>query len=295
MPLPLNRRVGEPRHKMGLNILEMIRKYGRRVSFQDERTIHSIILGNSGQQNNPNISPPSGGGNETTTVISYDQTPLPIASIGDSGVDIRLSRGDHVHEGLHSISKFGSPLITGDATLTGTGGIELTQSGNNIAIDASSVAGTGGASFTRIVEYKTFSLAESQIFSLQQVPTGDVNVSLNGLRKYKSVHYTQSGSQITFLGDPWLDGEQAIFEYFTSIAPLNRKVEYFTMSVSSSIQVPLLYIPVGDPAVHLNGLRKYKGLHWTVIGNLVDFSPMLTSFLDSELVIVEYWMQPGDS
>tara|TARA_Y100000310_G_C20356800_1_gene657056 strand:- start:125 stop:742 length:618 start_codon:yes stop_codon:yes gene_type:complete len=205
---------------MGLNILEMIRKYGRRVSLRDEQVIRSIILGDGGQTNNPNIGPRPPAPGESGVPLGFitDQTPSPVASVGNPGSDTTVLPSDHEHEGLHSISKLGSPLLTGDATFTGTGGVELTQSGQNIQVDGSNVSGTG----TRIVEY-------------------------------------------------------------------------FTMLVTSSIQVSLLFTPIEDPAVYLGGLRKVKTTHWTYSGNVVDFSPMMTAFVDSEIVIIEYWYTPGDS
>ncbi len=54
-----------------------------------------------------------------------------------------LALYDHAHRGVHSLYKSGSTPLFGDVTLTGSGYVTLTQSGNNIDIYSS---GGGGSS-----------------------------------------------------------------------------------------------------------------------------------------------------
>jgi hypothetical protein len=80
---------------------------------------------------------------QTVTVTSpalASTTPAAVGGTGAVGSGTTTARADHVHEGLHSISKFGSAAIVGDATLTGAGGTTLTQVGQNIQI--SSIVGS---------------------------------------------------------------------------------------------------------------------------------------------------------
>jgi hypothetical protein len=60
-----------------------------------------------------------------------------IAATGAAGTaTASVANADHTHEGLHSISKSGSAQILGDATLSSAGGVTLTQTLNDIQIDA---------------------------------------------------------------------------------------------------------------------------------------------------------------
>ena len=73
--------------------------------------------------------------------VLYNNTPQAVGSVASAGVGTDASRDDHVHEGLHSISKSGDPQILGDAELVAGTGITLTQSGQQISIAASGGAG----------------------------------------------------------------------------------------------------------------------------------------------------------
>jgi len=63
-------------------------------------------------------------------------TPQDVGATASAGVSASASRDDHVHEGLHSIAKSGSSQIVGDATLSASGAITLTQTVNDIQISA---------------------------------------------------------------------------------------------------------------------------------------------------------------
>jgi hypothetical protein len=65
-----------------------------------------------------------------------NNTPQDVGATASAGVGTVASRDDHVHEGLHSIAKSGDPQILGDATLSASGAITLTQLVNDIQISA---------------------------------------------------------------------------------------------------------------------------------------------------------------
>jgi hypothetical protein len=71
--------------------------------------------------------------------------PPVIAPASVTGADTaHFARGDHTHEGLHSIAKSGAAQITGDSTLSQGANITLTQSGNDISIAAAGgISGIG--------------------------------------------------------------------------------------------------------------------------------------------------------
>lgn len=83
------------------------------------------------------------------TIAATGNTPATtvtdVASSGVVGTSTNFAREDHAHRGVQSVAKSGSAEITGDATFTGTGGIALNQSGNNIEIDGSGIGGTSYA------------------------------------------------------------------------------------------------------------------------------------------------------
>ena len=76
-------------------------------------------------------------------VILQNAASEDIGSAGAIGTaNGRVANEDHVHQGVHSVSKSGDPLLFGDVTFTEGTGITLTQVGNNIEI--SSTGGGGG-------------------------------------------------------------------------------------------------------------------------------------------------------
>lgn len=78
---------------------------------------------------------------QTITITSpalASTTPAAISGTAAVGVGTTTARADHVHEGVHSISKSGDAQLVGDVTFTGTGATTLTQVGNNIQISSSS-------------------------------------------------------------------------------------------------------------------------------------------------------------
>lgn len=86
----------------------------------------------------------TGGGG--TTQVDCDWAPdgsiQSVAAANAGGIGVDVARGDHAHEGVHSVSKFGDPALVGDVTLSEGANITLTQVGNDIAIAA---AGGGAA------------------------------------------------------------------------------------------------------------------------------------------------------
>lgn len=105
----------------------------------------------------------------TTAAEVGSAPPANVGSAAVVGVSTLASRQDHVHRGVHSISKSGSASLFGDVTLSEGSNITLVQSGNNIEITAGGTVGASyrlGANFSasptipvnyNIVEYDTHS------------------------------------------------------------------------------------------------------------------------------------------
>lgn len=90
---------------------------------------------------NEGIVATGGGG---TTQVDADWAPdgniQPVANASAGGIGTDVARGDHEHEGVHSVAKNGSAGLLGDVTLSEGANVTLTQVGNDIAI-----AAAGGA------------------------------------------------------------------------------------------------------------------------------------------------------
>lgn len=68
-------------------------------------------------------------------------SPEDVGSSASIGVGTTSARADHVHRGLHSIAKNGASQLFGDVTLTGSGAVTLTQTGQDIEIFGSGAIG----------------------------------------------------------------------------------------------------------------------------------------------------------
>jgi hypothetical protein len=62
----------------------------------------------------------------------YDTTPEPVTATPSAGVSLELARGDHSHEGIHSVAASGNSAIYGDAVFQAASGAVVSQSGQNI-------------------------------------------------------------------------------------------------------------------------------------------------------------------
>lgn len=71
-----------------------------------------------------------------------------IGSTNAAGTSLEASRVDHTHQGVHSISKSGSAQLYSDVTLSAGTNISLTQSGQDIAIAATSSGYSAYTSYT---------------------------------------------------------------------------------------------------------------------------------------------------
>ena len=83
----------------------------------------------------------AGGAGTTTVDTDWNAAPSPVAAAGNAGALTDVSRGDHAHEGVHSIAKLLSAQLKGDVTLSEGANITLTQVGQDVSIAA---AGGGG-------------------------------------------------------------------------------------------------------------------------------------------------------
>jgi hypothetical protein len=107
--------------------------------------IHSVDAGGADLYGDITIAGAGGSvasqAGQTVTVTSpalASTTPADVAGTAAIGVGTTSARADHVHEGVHSVSKSGDPEIVGDVTFTAAGSVTLTQVGQNIQISASS-------------------------------------------------------------------------------------------------------------------------------------------------------------
>lgn len=87
-------------------------------------------------------------------VLLATATPQPVSATAAVGTGPRVAMEDHAHVGVHSVSKSGSAQLVGDVTFTGTGGVLLTQVGNNIDF------ATNPTGFVK--NRRTFTLADNQ-------------------------------------------------------------------------------------------------------------------------------------
>jgi len=67
---------------------------------------------------------------------------IDIATSSNAGSGTDVSRADHIHRGVRSISTTGQPEIVGDSTFSEGTNITLTQVGNTITIDSTGVPGS---------------------------------------------------------------------------------------------------------------------------------------------------------
>jgi len=70
-----------------------------------------------------------------------------VGSANSAGTSTSVSRADHVHQGVHSVSASGQPQLVGDVTFSAGSNVTLTQSGNDVQI-ASAAAGAQGNKVT---------------------------------------------------------------------------------------------------------------------------------------------------
>jgi hypothetical protein len=150
-------------------------------------------------------------------------TPAAIAGTAAVGVGTTSARADHVHEGVHSVSKSGDAQLLGDVTFTGTGAVTLTQVGQNIQISATTGAASPLTTKGDVWGYSTVD-ARIPIGTDGQVLTADSTQALGlkwsssstignttldsgytpdacwGTATNVSVFYKQIGDQVTFRG-----------------------------------------------------------------------------------------------
>lgn len=75
--------------------------------------------------------------------VDYSASAVSVGSTNSAGSSLQASRGDHVHQGLHSIAASGNTALFGDTVLVGGLNVTLTQTGQNIQINASASGGGG--------------------------------------------------------------------------------------------------------------------------------------------------------
>lgn len=79
-------------------------------------------------------------------VLLATAAPVSVSSTNSAGTaNGTVANADHQHQGVHSISASGEPLLYNDVTLSAGTGITLTQVGQDIEIEATGGGGGGGA------------------------------------------------------------------------------------------------------------------------------------------------------
>jgi hypothetical protein len=71
-------------------------------------------------------------------------TAVSITTANGAGSGTDGARANHTHQGVHSLAKLGDAAIYGDVTLSGSGAVILTESGQNIIFDLASVGEVSG-------------------------------------------------------------------------------------------------------------------------------------------------------
>lgn len=66
----------------------------------------------------------------------FESTPSPVTDTPIPGVSDLVSRGDHSHQGVHSVAASGQAQLFGDVVIQAASGVTVTQSGQNILVDA---------------------------------------------------------------------------------------------------------------------------------------------------------------
>lgn len=100
------------------------------------------------------------------TFPGYGVSAQSVGSANAAGVAATVSRSDHVHQGVHSVSKSGSSQLFGDVTLTAGLNVTLNQVGNDIEISASGGGGGGSADFDKIMVDENFDILVDEDFNV---------------------------------------------------------------------------------------------------------------------------------
>lgn len=141
-----------------------------------------------------------GYGSGVTSFAPSGNTPQDVASANAVGSGTNPPHDDHVHKGVHSLAKQGDTALYGDVTLTGTGGITLTRSSQNIAIDGSGISG-GGSHLHGLARWIADGAASA--FDLPDIAEYVDSVTDAGV-DVDALNYSLSadGTQVTFASVP---------------------------------------------------------------------------------------------
>lgn len=147
-------------------------------------------------------------------------SPEDVGSSASIGVGTTSARADHVHRGLHSISKNGDAQLFGDVTLTGSGAVVLTQSGQDIEINGL------GAIGVQEVPAGVVNGVNATFGPLTSTPstTESLLVFIDFVAVPKTA-YSLAGNSIVF-GAGWIPvtGQTVYAYYLTSGAPIPAPV-----------------------------------------------------------------------
>lgn len=299
-------------------LLESIRRYSKRFDVNDAISVKAILFGDVNGVV-PGVIPPDNPGDkppfDLDEIFDDSDDPQDVANAPDTGDDEFAARRDHKHKGVRSLSKLTGAALFENITLSEGTGIQLTQTGQDIKItntgQGTGTGGGGGGAFPvtlRNVEYLTLSSGGPTSFVLQFLPIGDAQVYYDGFRKFKSLHYTQTGQTIAFQSVTPITDDRVIVEYFYNtdeqnltisldgISVIHRVVEYYVLLSSTARAFNLLFRPDGDVATYFDGQRKFKSLHYLQSDHQIVFDNSI-SFVDSDQVIFDYFYitESGDS
>jgi len=115
---------------------------------------------------------------EAASVLS-DEPPADVGETAEPGTAEAAARGDHAHQGLHSLAVDGQPALVGDALLAPGSNITLTQDGQTITIDgAGGGAPTGRASTSSTSAVGIGVASDTELLSVTITKTQDTTALL---------------------------------------------------------------------------------------------------------------------
>lgn len=119
--------------------------------------------------------------------------PSDVGSSAVTGTGTTSARADHAHRGVFSVHKTGSSQIFGEITLSQTGGVTITQSSNDLSIDAPALSSTAPADIGSSASVGSGTTAAKA----DHVHRGVLSVNKNGATTLYGAVTLSAGTNIT--------------------------------------------------------------------------------------------------
>jgi hypothetical protein len=167
--------------------------------------------------------------NAALSGFSYSSTAQSVVAANAGGISAEVSRGDHSHQGVHSMAKSGSAALYGDVTLSQGSGVTLTQAGQDIQIASSMPTLT---TFRNTDPYSGLpggTVSSNKIWGASFVVPGEITVSSvailynsgAGAGRYVDFGlYTMAGVRLFSVGPQLTTGWVQGLKSFTLAAPI---------------------------------------------------------------------------